>query len=225
MTNLLLEMNSKELATLKKLVGNQNELELMNAIEVSESFNELLSILFTSDTLLATSVIKICRNRAQGINAFDHMDIYQSVIEKALTIDLLEREYANKFNNLQFILADVKNIAKNIVATELNRQKKFYHSETANNKGIVYVERVGYSSKMIDKKETLIDIKRILDEKEFQAFQMYIDGYKVRDINDAIKNGRNKYDSMKKKLEGYYFNFYQFENGTEGTRFVEALND
>jgi hypothetical protein len=62
---------------------------------------------------------------------------------------------------------------------------------------------------MIDKKETIIDMSNLLDKEEMKAFSLYIQGYKVRDINDMVKNGRRKYDSMKAKVEAYYWEFQE----------------
>lgn len=81
--------------------------------------------------------------------------------------------------------------------TVLEYSYKEYHSKKA-------VASKGFLSMEFDNKEQLIDLKSLLTDIEFKAFKLYREGYKVREIQAQIKDGRRVYDRMKNKVEEYY---------------------
>lgn len=213
----------------KETLTNQ-ALQEFKSMEFNNA-NEMLVHLFSDDNLLKKHVVNIAKRHTRLLKDFmDYEDTYQQVMFYIMNgfslantpkkpryfTNIDDRQEFHKFNDLMFILKDVKNISKNIVFKELNKKSKFYHNPEylgKDEKGnssydfVQYVEKVGFKSTMTDKIETMNDMLNLLDDKEFQAFTLYVQGYKVRDIDSMVKNGRRKYDSMKAKVESYYLQF------------------
>jgi hypothetical protein len=187
------------------------------------SKNELLVFLFT-DTFkeIAESIAK---KKTRLVEFVTYEDVLQSallwIMEYDFNAKVEQFGKASKFDNLQYLLSDFKNLCGQLVQREIRIKNKSFRKD-----GMTILTNKGFTPAILDKKEVMIDLKGLLDEKEFQAFVMYTQGYTVRDIQATIKNGRRKFDDMKKTVESYYTKFYieQYsldENGNESKKLID----
>lgn len=191
----------------KALIKEDNKMKDKMHDLYNAQFNNKKEILVYLFTFTFKEIVeKIAKTKSKNVEFMTWEDTLHSAIEWILTYDFegkaKEGKKASKFEDFNYLLSDFKNLCGQILQREIRIKQKAYSKN-----GIVNIANVGFMSTMQDKKETMIDMQNELDEKEFECFQLYIQGYKVRDIEKMVKNGRRKYDSMKEIVESYYWLF------------------